>query len=90
LSVTKRDLAESLKNMTELSQKDSSVFVNETLNFIKSNLSKEININGFGSFKIKKSPKRIGRNPKTLKEYVIKPSKKIKFFASKIIRKDFN
>ncbi len=76
--------------MTELSQKDSSVFVNETLNFIKSNLSKEININGFGSFKIKKSPKRIGRNPKTLKEYVIKPSKKIKFFASKIIRKDFN
>ena len=76
--------------MTELSQKDSSVFVNETLNFIKSNLSKDININGFGSFKIKKSPKRIGRNPKTLKEYVIKPSKKIKFFASKIIRKDFN
>ena len=76
--------------MTELSQKDSSVFVNETLNFIKSNLSKEININGFGSFKIKKSPKRIGRNPKTLKEYVIKPSKKIKFFASKIIKKDFN
>ena len=76
--------------MTELSQKDSSVFVNETLNFIKSNLSKEININGFGSFKIKKSPKRIGRNPKTLKEYVIKPSQKIKFFASKIIRKDFN
>ena len=76
--------------MTELSQKDSSVFVNETLNFIKSNLSKEININGFGSFKIKKSPKRIGRNPKTLREYVIKPSKKIKFFASKIIRKDFN
>tara|TARA_B100000242_G_scaffold291970_1_gene266362 strand:- start:764 stop:1036 length:273 start_codon:yes stop_codon:yes gene_type:complete len=90
LSVTKRDLAESLKNITELSQKDSSVFVNETLNFIKSNLSKEININGFGSFKIKKSPKRIGRNPKTLKEYVIKPSKKIKFFASKIIKKDFN
>ena len=76
--------------MTELSQKDSSVFVNETLNFIKSNLSKDININGFGSFKIKKSPKRIGRNPKTLKEYVIKPSKKIKFFASKIIKKDFN
>ena len=90
MSVTKRDLAESLKNMTELSQKDSSVFVNETLNFIKSNLSKEININGFGSFKIKKSPKRIGRNPKTLKEYVIKPSQKIKYFASKIIRKDFN
>ena len=90
MSVTKRDLAESLKNITELSQKDSSVFVNETLNFIKSNLSKEININGFGSFKIKKSPKRIGRNPKTLKEYVIKPSKKIKFFASKIIKKDFN
>ncbi len=90
MSVTKRDLAESLKNITELSQKDSSVFVNETLNFIKSNLSKDININGFGSFKIKKSPKRIGRNPKTLKEYVIKPSKKIKFFASKIIKKDFN
>ena len=90
MSVTKRDLAESLKNITELSQKDSSVFVNETLNFIKSNLSKEINIKGFGSFKIKKSPKRIGRNPKTLKEYVIKPSKKIKFFASKIIKKDFN
>ena len=90
MSVTKRDLAESLKNITELSQKDSSVFVNETLNFIKSNLSKEININGFGSFKIKKSPKRIGRNPKTLEEYVIKPSKKIKFFASKIIKKDFN
>ncbi len=90
MTVTKRDLAESLKNITELSQKDSSVFVNETLNFIKSNLSKEVNINGFGSFKIKKTPKRIGRNPKTLKEYVIKPSKKIKFFASNVIKKDFN
>ena len=45
---------------------------------IKSNLS----INNFGSFNIKKKNERIGRNPKTKEEYLIKSRKVISFKKS--------
>ena len=45
---------------------------------INSNLS----INNIGSFKIKKKNERIGRNPKTKEEYIIKSRKVISYKKS--------
>ena len=42
----------------------------------------DLSINNIGSFKIKKKNERIGRNPKTQKEYLIKSRKVISFKKS--------
>tara|TARA_B100000963_G_scaffold333997_1_gene326820 strand:+ start:201 stop:491 length:291 start_codon:yes stop_codon:yes gene_type:complete len=42
----------------------------------------DLSINNIGSFKIKKKNERIGRNPKTKEEYLIKSRKVISFKKS--------
>ena len=42
----------------------------------------DLSINNIGSFKIKKKSERIGRNPKTKEEHLIKPRKVISFKKS--------
>ena len=48
------------------------------------------NIKNFGSFNYKKTPKRIGRNPKTLEEFEIKARKKLTFRPAEEIKKTLN
>ena len=73
-----------------LSQKDSLFFVQHFFKILVDNKTNNININRFGTFSYKKTPKRIGRNPKTLKEFQIKPRYKITFKASEEIKKNIN
>ena len=42
----------------------------------------DLSINNIGSFKIKKKNERIGRNPKTKEEYIIKSRRVISFKKS--------
>ena len=42
----------------------------------------DLSISNIGSFKIKKKNERIGRNPKTKEEYLIKPRKVLSFKKS--------
>ena len=42
----------------------------------------DLSINNIGSFKIKNKNERLGRNPKTKQEYLIKPRKVISFKKS--------
>ena len=51
---------------------------------------KNLKISKFGTFKRKISPARIGRNPKTMKEYPIPDKLKIYFKASNKIKNLFN
>lgn len=46
----------------------------------------EVNLKGFGTFKLKDTPARMGRNPKTGEPAQIKASKRIKFTPSKVAR----
>ena len=48
---------------------------------------KELKIASFGSFKVRKKIKRIGRNPKTGKEAVISPRQVLLFKPSLYLRK---
>ena len=89
-SVTKKDLATNISKKLRLSQKDSLFFVQHFFKMLIDNKSSNVNINRFGTFSYKKTPKRIGRNPKTLQEFQIKSRKKLTFKPSEEVKKSIN
>ena len=89
-SVTKKDLATNISRKLRLSQKDSLFFVNNFFQFVIDNHKLDINLANFGTFSFEDTPKRIGRNPKTLQKFEIKARKKIKFKPSNKIKKSIN
>ena len=90
MTVTKKDLVTNISNKLGLSQKDSLFFVNSFFKSIIDNHKIGTNIQNFGSFIYKKTPKRIGRNPKTLEEFEIKARKKLTFKPAEEIKKSIN
>jgi len=90
VSVTKKDLAENISKKLRLSRKDSLFFVNTFFGMIAAQSSSKVNINNFGTFSLKKTPSRIGRNPKTLEQFNIKKRIKLSFKPSEIIKKVIN
>ncbi len=90
MAVTKKSLVKNISEKLELSQKDSSFFLESFLSFIKLNSNIGINIQSFGTFVFKKAPKRIGRDPKSKKEYIIKAREKLIFQPSSKIKQEIN
>ena len=90
MSVTKKDLAKNISQRLGLSQKDSLFFVHNFFKALIDNKSKNININKFGTFSYKKTPRRIGRNPKTLEEFSIKSRQRLTFKPSDKIKHTIN
>tara|TARA_B100000963_G_C22322971_1_gene535179 strand:+ start:385 stop:651 length:267 start_codon:yes stop_codon:yes gene_type:complete len=88
LSLSKKDLAKNISNKVGLSQKDSLFFVQNFFKFVAE--FKNININKFGTFLYKKTPRRVGRNPKTLQEYEIRPRQKLIFKPSEAVKRNIN
>lgn len=75
-----------IKNITKesmLSLEDASKLLESFLSSIKDQ-SKEnsVKFSGFGSFSFKKTPSRIGRNPKTKDSYIIPLTTKLNFKPS--------
>ena len=62
------------------------------LSIIIDGLNKDstVKISGFGTFKLKKKKSRIGRNPKSGKEYEIKSRKVVTFHPSSEVKKAIN
>tara|TARA_B100000161_G_scaffold107849_1_gene76466 strand:+ start:9995 stop:10267 length:273 start_codon:yes stop_codon:yes gene_type:complete len=90
LTVTKKILSDNISKKLGVSKKDSSKLLNLFLSFLIENRSVNININNFGSFILRKAPERLGRNPKSGKEYIIKPRMKLSFKPSDEVKKDLN
>tara|TARA_Y100000816_G_C25747491_1_gene393205 strand:+ start:298 stop:570 length:273 start_codon:yes stop_codon:yes gene_type:complete len=90
LSLTKKDLANNISEKLGLSQKDSLFFVKNFFKILIDNKTSNININKFGTFLYKKTPKRIGRNPKTLQEFEIKSRQKLTFKPSDEVKQNIN
>ena len=90
MSLTKKDLANNISKKLGLSQKDSLFFVNNFFKILIDNKTINLNINKFGTFLYKKTPKRIGRNPKTLQEFEIKARNKLVFKPSSKIKQNIN
>ena len=90
MNVTKKDLIDSLKKNSDLDNAKADEFVNLFFNKIKSELQKNqlVKISGFGTFEVIHTKQRIGRNPKTLEEYVIPRFKSTIYVITKI-KKDY-
>ncbi len=54
------------------------------------NENNKVKISGFGTFKVIKKKSRIGRNPKTKQEHVIKARKVVVFYPSKEVKEKIN
>ena len=91
MNITKLYLAKILSKNLNIDTKESSELVNSFFLNIKLNLSnKDVKIHKFGVLQKKTSPKRVGRNPKTMEIFEIKSREKIYFKASNLSKKFLN
>jgi integration host factor subunit alpha len=91
MSFSKRDIAKNISSNIDLSEAESTLLVNSFINIIKIKSKKSsLKIASFGTFSTKKTPERIGRNPKTKQEFIISERSKLKFSASNKLRNLIN
>ena len=84
---TRDDIAESLNAEFGLTKKDCISFVNDIIYIIIDGLKTNgyVKIHNFGSFKVIRKKSRIGRNPKTKEDVIIKERNVITFKPSKAV-----
>ena len=92
MTLTKKELAQNLSDQTELSLADAKKFVDLFFDTIKEQLNsgKTVKLSGFGTFDIVQTKERVGRNPKTMKEFPIPSKRKVKFTVSPKVKKSIN
>ncbi len=88
--MTKQDLIRMMMEELGYSRRDSKAFIDKVFSImIDTILKKEsIKITNLGSFVVRTKGKRIGRNPKTKKEYIIKDRAVVVFKPSIGLRKE--
>ena len=91
-NITKKDLVEEISARTGLTQAATKVAVESFLDSLVSRLieGNNIEIRGFGRFKLKKRNVRTARNPRTGEEVIVKAGTKPVFEASKDLLKSVN
>ena len=91
MSFSKKDIAKNISSSINLSEAESKLLLNSFINIIKTKSKKSsLKIASFGTFLTKKTPQRIGRNPKTKQEFIISERSKLKFSASNKLRNLIN
>ena len=87
----KKNLISNLSKKTGYSINFSKKLVNDLLEILVENISKgNLNLKNIGSFNLINKKKRIGRNPKTKEEFIIRARKSISFSLSKKISDELN
>ncbi len=91
-NVTKKDLVEKIADSTGLTQVDTKIVVESFLDAVAQALQggSNIEIRGFGRFKIKEKKARIARNPRTNEHIQVPAGYKPVFEASKELRSRVN
>ena len=91
-NISRDEIAEAMKNDFGFNRKLCLDIVNDIIEIIIDGLEKDkiVKIHNFGTFKLIKKNSRIGRNPKTKEEYVIKKRKTIGFYTSSNFKKLLN
>ena len=90
-TLTKSDIALAVYNKIGYSKKYCEELVDDFFEAIKEHLKKGqgIQIHGFGKFFLKDKKNRIGRNPQTGEEMIIKARRVLLFHASENFKKQF-
>ncbi|KJV65688.1 integration host factor subunit alpha [Ehrlichia muris] len=91
-TLTKSKIAEVINRDVGLSREDASSIVGEILDEMVSALAKDriLKISSFGTFKSYKKKARMGRNPKTSEEFVIKERNTVSFYPSMLVKHSIN
>jgi integration host factor subunit alpha len=91
MSFNKSSIIKNIKNKSLVSSTDSSRILESFILIIKekTKLSK-VKVSGFGTFSVKKTPKRVGRNPKTKDSYIIQELHKLNFKPSSKVKEKIN
>ena len=80
---TKKNLSKKIADELNIPINQSQAITRSFIEIIKKAAeTKLVKIASFGTFYSHKTPKRIGRNPKTKESYIIQPRSKINFKAS--------
>ena len=91
LKFKKKDISERLANEIGLSTQISKKIIDDLIEKINNEISlNRLNLKNLGSFRLINKNERVGRNPKTKKEFKIKARKSISFTASKKIIEKIN
>lgn len=83
MSVTKKDIANSLVEKLHISNSHAMNITNNFFNLVKQSLSKgeQVKLSSFGNFVIREKSARPGRNPKTGEQVTISARKVVTFKA---------
>ena len=84
--MNKAELIEHVAKRTGLTKKDASMAVDATLEAIKKNVKRGVQLVGFGSFTVTKRKARKGRNPQTGATIHIPASKTVRFRPGKELK----
>ena len=90
--MNKTDLVNVIAAEAELSKKQAEAAVNATIDAIANALKSgdKVQLIGFGTFEVKATAEREGRNPKTGETIKIAATKKPAFSASKVLKDQIN
>tara|TARA_S200000501_G_C20691132_1_gene685153 strand:+ start:145 stop:420 length:276 start_codon:yes stop_codon:yes gene_type:complete len=91
MNLTKKSISKTISKKLGISLTESSSMLDSLIDLVKFHSKKKyVKINGFGTFYMKYTPKRIGRNPTTKESYIIQKRKKLFFKASKKLKEKLN
>jgi nucleoid DNA-binding protein len=91
MSITKKNIIKNINKETAIPIEDATIIMETFLLLVKKHAkSNKVKLSGFGVFSFNKTPKRIGRNPKTLVSYIIPERFKLKFKSSNNIKEKIN
>tara|TARA_X000000950_G_C13901998_1_gene655275 strand:- start:301 stop:582 length:282 start_codon:yes stop_codon:yes gene_type:complete len=93
MNITKRDITKKITNDTGIVNSEALDFLNSFIKIIVQNsyeFNKVTKISAFGSFYMKKTKERIGRNPLTKESYKISKREKLSFTASSKVKNLLN
>ena len=87
----KKDFAKEINNRVGLSLNLSKKIIDDLIIIFSQNIKKNhLTLKNIGSFKILNKSERIGRNPKTGEDFIIKKRKSVSFITSENLTKKIN
>ena len=91
MSFTKSDIAKNIAKKAAISNQKAKQLLDKFIQVVVADSSKnQVKISGFGTFIRKKTPSRIGRNPKTGQEFEILERTKLNLVLSNKIKEKIN
>ena len=91
MNFNKKGISKNITKKSLVNEIEASGLLDSFLLLIKNKAkSRSVKLSSFGSFSFKKTPKRIGRNPKTKDSYIISERNRLNFKPSNKIKDILN